>query len=144
VDLLLDDLGFDLGGKAGILHLARTALGREFQPSLELERQLGAKFRPLRRELEALLAGTALDPRAELGLAILAARSRALRGCMATLRAAEASGTLQRPCAELATSFTHLHLNRLLRSSQRLQEFVIYDFLARLHDSRMATRKLAR
>jgi len=78
------------------------------------------------------------------GMAILAARSRALRGCMATLRAAEASGTLQRPCAELATSFTHLHLNRLLRSSQRLQEFVIYDFLARLHDSRMATRKLAR
>jgi thiopeptide-type bacteriocin biosynthesis protein len=77
-------------------------------------------------------------------MAILAARSRALRGCMATLRAAEASGTLQRPCAELATSFTHLHLNRLLRSSQRLQEFVIYDFLARLHDSRMATRKLAR
>lgn len=144
VDLLLDDLGFDLEGKAGILHQARTALRQEFQPSLELERQLGAKFRPLRRELEALLAGTAQDPRAEPGLAILAARSRALRGCMATLRAAEAGGALQRPCAELATSFTHLHLNRLLRASQRVQEFVIYDFLGRLHDSRMATRRLAR
>jgi len=144
VDLLLDDLGFDLEGKAGILHQARTALRQEFQPSLELERQLGAKFRPLRRELEALLAGTAQDPRAEPGLAILAARSRALRGCMATLRAAEAGGALQRPCAELATSFTHLHLNRLLRASQRVQEFVIYDFLGRLHDSRMAIRRLAR
>ena len=75
-DRLLDDLGFDLEGKAGITLKARTALAREFGSGPELNRRLGAKFRPLRRELEALLSGTGGEPRAEPGLAILAARSR--------------------------------------------------------------------
>jgi hypothetical protein len=31
-----------------------------------------------------------------------------------------------------------MHLNRLLRSGHRLQEMVLYDFLARLYQSRTA------
>jgi hypothetical protein len=38
----------------------------------------------------------------------------------------------------LAPSYLHLHANRVLRSAQRVQEMVLYDFLARLYDSRSA------
>ena len=42
------------------------------------------------------------------------------------------------PLAELAPSYLHMHANRLLRSAQRAQELVLYDFLARLEESRAA------
>jgi hypothetical protein len=48
------------------------------------------------------------------------------------------SGRLARPLADLAASFLHMHANRLLRSAQRAQELVLYDFLARLYESRAA------
>jgi hypothetical protein len=36
-----------------------------------------------------------------------------------------------------------MHLNRIFRSSPNAQEAVIYDFLARTYDSRMAREKRA-
>jgi len=39
---------------------------------------------------------------------------------------------------ELALSYAHMIANRLLRSAQRRQEMVIYDFLARLYESQAA------
>jgi len=38
----------------------------------------------------------------------------------------------------LAGSFLHLHANRVLRAAARAQELVLYDFLARLYESRLA------
>jgi len=40
--------------------------------------------------------------------------------------------------AELAMSFAHMHVNRLLRSAQRAQELVLYEMLDRLYASRAA------
>ena len=34
-----------------------------------------------------------------------------------------------------------MFVNRAQRSAQRMQEFVIYDFLERLYDSRLARQK---
>jgi hypothetical protein len=35
-----------------------------------------------------------------------------------------------------AASYLHLHANRLLRSAHHAQEVILYDFLARLYESR--------
>jgi len=42
------------------------------------------------------------------------------------------------PLAELAASFLHMSINRILRSAHRAQELVLYDFLARLYQSASA------
>ena len=42
---------------------------------------------------------------------------------------------------ELAGSYVHMHLNRLFRSAANAQEMVLYDYLARTYDSRMAREK---
>lgn len=41
----------------------------------------------------------------------------------------------------LAKSYLHMHANRLLRSAQRRQEAVLYDFLARHYESEMARKR---
>jgi hypothetical protein len=48
------------------------------------------------------------------------------------------------PIRVLATSFIHMHANRLLRSAARAQELVIYDFLERCYTSQIARSAPAR
>jgi thiopeptide-type bacteriocin biosynthesis protein len=61
----------------------------------------------------------------------------------ADLEQAQQVGNPARPIFELAGSYIHMHLNRIFRSSPNAQEKVIYDFLARTYDSRMARERQA-
>ena len=36
----------------------------------------------------------------------------------------------------IAPNYVHMHVNRMLRSAHGNQEFVLYDFLARIYESR--------
>jgi thiopeptide-type bacteriocin biosynthesis protein len=141
IDMLLNDLGFDTATKRDLLRKVRTSFAREFGADARLKKQIGDRFRKERQELEALLdpQRNAESPLA-LAVEILERRSVALRPAIAALKASEAAGRLSRPLQELAVSFVHMHVNRLLRSAQRAQELVIYEFLARLYDSQLARR----
>ncbi len=141
VDGLLDGMAFDFGTKAHLIHQAREGFGREFSSKRGLDVQLGDKFRKLRKELEAFLCEENQSEVLAPGLAILDRRDKALASCWERLRDLEAQGRLTSTRAELAPSFTHMHVNRLLRSAQRNQEFVIYDFLDRLYESRLARQR---
>jgi thiopeptide-type bacteriocin biosynthesis protein len=122
MDLLLSDLGFDLDTRHGLLRQLREAFAREHRADAALKRQLGARFRKEGKALQALLEpAQAPDPLAP-ALAVLRRRSERLR----------------QPLAGLAASYLHMHANRLLRSAQRAQEMVLYDFLYRLYQSRAA------
>jgi hypothetical protein len=57
---------------------------------------------------------------------------------MAALRDWAAGDHLSPSLMEVAASYLHMHANRLLRSAHRAQEMVLYDFLARLYESRAA------
>ena len=50
--------------------------------------------------------------------------------------------TLETPPADIVLSCLHMFANRLLRSSARAQEMVLYDFLARLYASEVARRSV--
>lgn len=41
----------------------------------------------------------------------------------------------------LVHSYVHMHVNRMIRSSQRAQELVLYDLLRRLYDGQAARSK---
>lgn len=139
VDMLLTDFGLDVEAKRNLLRLARNNLLKEFAAGSTLMPQLAEKFRHERKSLELLLAarrGTK-HPLAP-GLTVLRQRSRRLRPVVAALNDLERGLLLSTPRPELIISFTHMHANRLLRSASRQQEFVIYDFLARLYESQIA------
>jgi thiopeptide-type bacteriocin biosynthesis protein len=137
--LLLGDLGFDEEGRQAVLRTVRAAYAAEFRADTNLLRQLGDRYRKERRGLEALLdaEGEAAENWSPVR-AILRRRSERLAAVVADLRASERAGRLSRPVADLAASYLHMHANRLLRSAQRAQELVLYDFLARLYESRAA------
>jgi thiopeptide-type bacteriocin biosynthesis protein len=142
MDLLLTDLGFDLDTRRAVVRAARDRFGAEHRVDADFKHQLGQKFRPERRGLEALLdLNPGGDDRLGPGLETFRRRSARLAPVAAELRERARSGRLSVPLTELAPSYLHMHANRLLRSAHRAQELVLYDFLDRLYESRVARRR---
>jgi thiopeptide-type bacteriocin biosynthesis protein len=142
MERLLADLGLE--GEAGdaVLEQARAWLGQELRMDEALEHQLGARYRQERGRIEAALGG-GRHQEAELAAAraVLEARSQALAPEVQRLHELAAAGRLTVPLSELAASFIHMHVNRLLRSAWRSQELVLYDFLLRHRRSQAARRR---
>jgi hypothetical protein len=59
---------------------------------------------------------------------------------MDELRVLARAGRLSRTMTDLATSYAHMHANRLLRSAHRAQELVLYELLDRAYSSRAGRR----
>lgn len=76
-------------------------------------------------------------------LEVLRGRSERSAPWVRELRARESAGSLTQPVEQLADSYMHMHVNRMLRTAARAQEFVLYDLLHRLYESRAARQRRA-
>lgn len=143
MDLLLEDLGLEPRARLDLLQGLRRGFLREFDGGGAFERQLGDRFRPERKALETLLDPSKDQGILQPGVDLLRRRSEAIRPHAARLR--ELAGKDGVPdLGSLAGSYLHMHANRLLRAAARAQELVLYDFLARVHESRLARAQKAK
>ena len=139
LDRLLDDFGMTLEEKRAIAREACEGYGREYGAAPGFQRELSRRFRRDRAALAPLLEPQG-DPPDGLApcLDVLHARSEAIAPAAAELRRRHAAGDLWVTLPEVAMSYAHMHVNRLLRSAQRVQEYVIYELLDRLYSSQAA------
>jgi thiopeptide-type bacteriocin biosynthesis protein len=138
IDQVFDDFGLTLAQKREIARRCRQGYGREFGAGSSFQHAVSARFRRERPWLEFLLSA---DPPPEVTGCVRALddRSAAIATAAGRIRAVADSEAPNVPgLAELATSFAHMHVNRLLRSAQRAQELVLYEMLDRLYTSRAA------
>ncbi|RFM35946.1 lantibiotic dehydratase [Chitinophaga silvisoli] len=131
VDVLLQDFGFDLAGRAAIMKVIREGFFREFGGSQDLQTQLNSKYRQEMRQLSSFL-----DPRqdGENGIEGLFDERSAF------IRATVPPGI---PADYLLPSYIHMFLNRILLTGQRKHELVLYHFLSKYYDSQLAIQKKA-
>jgi thiopeptide-type bacteriocin biosynthesis protein len=139
LDLLLSDLGFPIEHKLELVKTMRQGLRDRFAQGEAVERLLGSRFRTERKALDELF-----DAAQESGhpyaaaIAELRKRSERVLPVVDALRRHELAGALSISVQGLAGSYLHMHANRLLRSAHVHQEFVLYDFLARIYESQLA------
>lgn len=138
-DLLLSDLGFSLESKRQFTQDMRSRHARMSNANKAVDRALGDRFRRERKAIEGLLDDRP-GPSEEISAALAALRARSIAWAptIRALRQRDQAGQLTMPLTSLAASFLHMHANRLLRSAQVPQEFVLYDFLDRVYESRLA------
>jgi thiopeptide-type bacteriocin biosynthesis protein len=142
MDLLFDDLGLTLEEKRSVARRAREGYGREFGIDGNFRGRVSQRYRAERARLEALLdPGQAPPVPLAAGLEALRRRSLQLAPVMAELRRLGQAGRLSTTLADIAMSYTHMHVNRLLRSAQRAHELVLYELLDRAY-SAQAGRQL--
>ena len=137
-DRLLEDLGLGLRGKRAVTRAICQRLRYALGVDHDWNQQISRKFRSMRPRLEAALARPQLDGLPEPACSALDRRSRALEPLVAELRQAERANALTRSISELAESFVHMHINRVLDAATTSQEFVVCELLDRVYQSRIA------
>ncbi len=140
IDLMLEDFGLNPRAKLSAMQKAKEGLSKEFRLDAEFKRKLAEKFRKERKGLESLFAVPSEDHPLSLGLRALQRRSSRIKRMIGELRKLEEAKRLSISIDELAPSYIHMHVNRLLRSAQREQELVLYDFLVSLYQSHASRR----
>lgn len=140
---LFEDFGISLLDRKNMVQEWRENFGREFGIGQSSKRQLAEKFRSERKRLESMLSGDANDTFVNLAKNALQNRSFRLRMLADQFRVLAKTQELQVPLEDLIGSFSHMHVNRLLRSNQRAQEMVIYDFLSELYEKQTFSLNLA-
>lgn len=139
IDQLLDDLAVSLVDKARVVTTLRDDLRHRLRADASTLRAIGDRFRAERPALERLLDRSG-DNAHDLppGFAVLDRRSLALRPIIDELRHRERAGRLTRPITEQASSYVHMFVNRMIRAAPVEHELVLYSFLTRLYDARLA------
>ncbi|HEY6929878.1 MAG TPA: lantibiotic dehydratase [Thermoanaerobaculia bacterium] len=137
IDFLLQDCGIGPDESRSLIDRLRKEFAKEMRVDDSLKRSLGSRFRKESQSLQRLLdpnleSSSSLAP----GIAVFRRRSRDLAPAIRKLRALEKAGRLSQPISSIAASYIHMHVNRMLRSAARRHEVVLYDFLARLYESR--------
>lgn len=142
IDQLMDDLGFSLADKHRTITAARDAFGAEFGMDTAFQKRLGEKYRTHGKELAALLAAAPdADHPFSPALDAFARRSEQVRPIAAQLRVLAEEGGLDQSLESLASSYIHMHVNRMIRSAARAHELVLYDLLRRHYDGQLARAK---
>jgi thiopeptide-type bacteriocin biosynthesis protein len=145
IDMLMGDLRMDPETRMRVLRGMRESFSREFGGGKGMRVQLDQRFRQEWRSLMPLL-DPAGDAESELApaLAVLRRRSERIVPIVDELRELERAGRLKPTIPDLAPSFVHMHVNRIIRSAQRAHEMVLYDFLYLLYESRAARERKSR
>jgi len=139
--LLLEDFGLTLEEKRELARRACRGYGAEYLAGGAFQREISRRYRDQRRLVEALV-GSRDSPPPAFGPIIdaLQRRSERVRTAAAELRRLVDAQAATTSLPELVMSHAHMHVNRLLRSSQRAQELVLYEFLSRAYSSQAARR----
>ncbi|HEX2585331.1 MAG TPA: lantibiotic dehydratase, partial [Steroidobacteraceae bacterium] len=148
-DRWLRDFGFDINERRAFARSARDAYAKEMHADgKQIQGWYAERYRKERPLLEPLIAAMAnmdfateqpdLAPALVSGLNALIKRSSDAAPTLAELYKQETNGALNRSRRDIAHSLIHMYCNRVLRSEQRVQEMVIYEFLTRLYDSEWA------
>lgn len=140
IDRMMDDLGLGLEDRLATMARAAEGFSAEVGMDTAFHKRLGEKFRAHRAEIATLLDRPDDHPLAP-ALASFAARSTWIRPIGEQLRALAAAGRLLEPVEELAHSYLHMHVNRMIRSVPRPHEVVLYDLLRRHYEGVVARRR---
>jgi thiopeptide-type bacteriocin biosynthesis protein len=135
IDTLLADFDFDLDQKLALLDRLRRSYADEFALSPSAKKTIGDRYRSERGQLRRLLNQNVkeLSKAESLAIAEFARRSKRVDAWIDRLLINKERDCLDNDIMEIAASCIHMHVNRFIRSSARMHEMVLYEFLYRLY-----------
>jgi len=134
IDRQLADLGLSEVERQAAVRTWRDGLASEQPDQGKSARSYAGQV--MRRERDALAAaleGALTSGPLASAIAAFRQRSDTLGPVFGELRRLEDLGELSESLVAIAGSYAHMHVNRILRADQRLQELLIYDLLDRLY-----------
>jgi len=134
VDMLLNDLSFGLPEKKKLMDKLQENFFEEFKGNTQLTVQLNNKYREHTKEITSFLQ-PANDVANEIedAIELMQERSASIQIALSLIP----QGTTV-PKHSFAASLVHMSLNRLFVSKHRVHELIIYHYLKKFYESKLA------
>ena len=132
IDVFLSDFGFDLQKKNELLDSLSKGFAREFEMENDPNKQLSAKYRNHKVDIEQMMKGNLPEPYNEL----IVRKSVQISPLATQILQLNVQSEIETGLSSLLGSYIHMMVNRFFRTNQRKYELVIYDFLSRYYYSR--------
>lgn len=138
VDMLLDDFGYDIQTKAKLMADIKEGFFQEFGGDDKLKHQLNDKYRSERESVEKILDAQQDTEEIEPAIDYLKERSESLKLIHLEIKKLQLSNNQIYSHDRLLQSYIHMTMNRLFVTDNRKHELVIYYFLDKYYQSKMA------
>ncbi len=138
IDQMLSDIGFQLSKKNDLMDSLQTNFGREFGMNKALKVQLDKKFRLERPYINKIMTG---EKEYSYLFKLIRDKTHDTKEIFSDIGDRYKNDKLEVPFDHLISSYIHMLCNRLFRTKQRLQEFVVYYFLHKYYKSEIAKNK---
>jgi len=136
IDIFLNQWGFSLLSKKIFMQELKNAFGLEFGVNKNIKKQLSLKFRNNRKQIENILNN-------EIATNYIHMFNEFSESNIHFINSIRRKNKIEHNRIEiddLLNSFIHMHCNRLFKSNQRLNEWVIYDLLFQHYQSAFARK----
>ena len=138
VDMLLNDFEYDIQAKAKLIADMKEGFFQEFGGDDKLKHQLNDKYRLERENIEKILDVAQDTEEIEPAIDYLKERSEALKSINLEVKNMQLFNNQVYNCDRLLQSYVHMTMNRLFVTDNRKHELVIYYFLDKYYQSKMA------
>ncbi|KIA95639.1 MULTISPECIES: thiopeptide-type bacteriocin biosynthesis protein [unclassified Flavobacterium] len=136
IDVFLNDCGFNLSEKRRLFESLKNGFSLEFGANKYTNKQLNEKY----RESRALIIST-LENSDDYFDIIMAQHTELSRDFIKSIVDKGNSVDSSFSFNNTIDSFIHMHCNRLFQTKQRIHEWILYDFLFRYYDGKLARNK---
>jgi lantibiotic biosynthesis protein len=139
IDRLFDDFGVELRDRLGLTETLREKFTGRLASDRRSDDRFATVYRNMRANIERIIGGTdEMKAVFVREFAALDRRSQDMEPTIAKLKTYAGEGQLSVSLPELISHFIHMHLNRMLRPSQRTEELLVYHLLVRYYRSQTA------
>lgn len=136
IDHILNDWQVDDFSKKDFFESLKTSFAAEMGATSAILKQLSNKYRANRKQIESYMT----EEPPELA-ELLSEHSEASRPTIDSILRKKQDQFLSNTVVDVLESYTHMHFNRLFSSKQRMNEWVLYDFLHQYYRSKIARDK---
>jgi len=141
IDDLLTDFTMNIEEKQKLMDSLSDSFKKEFGFNEYNAKQFNVKFRENKKTIESILNHTIDDADFKFFEALVKQRSRKIKPTIKQLQNKFEKQKEKGLINYLLTSYIHMSMNRLFKSKNRLHELVIYDFMRRYYNSKIAIAK---
>ncbi len=139
MDTFLNDFKFNLNEKNEFVTSKKESFANEFDLNVLMKKQIGVKYRK-----ESMSVMDVLDNNSNKYFqynSFLYFKSMAIQPLVYELLKLNEENKLEVPLKSLLSSYIHMMINRLFKTKQRLNEFILYDFLCRYYKSEIMRKR---
>lgn len=142
LDIILDDFGYDLLGKRDLLKILHENFSHEFNISGPQQKKISERFSTNKKLIQQLMNdGNEEDENMKMAIDLFKINDQEYKDAISSILESPSVSGHPDALNSLLASHLHMFINRMFISKQRKVELVLYDYLLKHYETKVAMQK---